>query len=105
MGRLAGVERDGEGLQKAFDSIRSYSAYVMNHQFDDVAGWELQNLLTSAAVMVSSAMVRTESRGVHFRSDYPNPDDDQWRRRLTVQINVDGGYPQRGPLLEPAPAV
>lgn len=103
MGRLVGVERDAEGLQKAADTIRSYSSYVMNHQFDDVAGWELQNLLTTAAVMVSSAMVRTESRGVHFRSDFPKQDDQNWRRHLTVQINVDGGYPQRTEMLEATP--
>ncbi|QDV44402.1 L-aspartate oxidase [Stieleria neptunia] len=103
MGRLVGVERDAEGLQKAADTIRSYAAYAMNHQFEDEAGWELQNLLTTAAIMVSSAMVRTESRGVHFRSDHPAQNDEQWRRHLTVQINVDGGYPQRGALLEPDP--
>ncbi len=97
MGRLVGVERDAEGLQKAADTIRSYAAYAMNHQFEDEAGWELQNLLTTAAIMVSSAMVRTESRGVHFRSDYPAQNDEQWRRHLTVQINVDGA------LLEPDP--
>ncbi|MCO8120592.1 L-aspartate oxidase [Stieleria sp. TO1_6] len=102
MGRFVGVERDAAGLQKAADTIRSYSAYVMNHQFSDESGWELQNLLTSAVIMVTSAMVRTESRGVHFRSDHPAPDDEHWRRHLTVQINVDGGYPQRGALLEPA---
>ena len=102
MGRLVGVERDAEGLQKAADTIRSYSSYVMNHQFNDERGWELQNLLTTAAIMVSTAMVRTESRGVHFRSDHPAPDDVHWRRHLSVQINVDGGYPQRGELLEPA---
>jgi L-aspartate oxidase len=102
MGRLVGVERTAEGLQEAADTIRSYSAYVMNRQFEDEAGWELQNLLTTAAIMVSSALVRTESRGVHFRSDYPAPDDENWRRHLSVQINVDGGYPQRGPLLQSA---
>ncbi len=104
MGRLVGVERDAEGLQKAEDTIRSYSAYVMNHQFDHESGWELQNLITTAAIMVSAAQVRTESRGVHFRSDHPNNDDENWRRHLTVQINVDGGYPQRGELLPPANA-
>lgn len=106
MGRLVGVERDAEGLQKAADTIRSYSSYVMHHQFNDEPGWELQNLLTTAAIMVSSAMVRTESRGVHFRSDYPARDDENWRRHLKVQINVEGGYPQRGDLLpvEPIPA-
>ena len=100
MGRLAGVERDGEGLQKAADNIRSYSAYAMGHQFDSVSGWELQNLLTTAAVMVASAMVRTESRGVHFRSDYPRQDDENWRRRICVQVDIDGGHPRRGNLLD-----
>ena len=95
MGRLAGVEREGEQLQKAADSIRSYSAYIMDHQFNSVAGWELQNLLTGAGVVVAAAMARTESRGVHFRSDFPQRDDETWRRHLTIQVDVDGGYPQR----------
>lgn len=102
MGRLVGVERDAEGLQKAADTIQSYASYVMNHQFEEERGWELQNLLTTAAIMVSSALVRTESRGVHFRSDYPTRDDEHWRRHLTVQIDVDGGHPQRGVLLHTA---
>jgi L-aspartate oxidase len=104
MGRLVGVERDGAGLQKASDMLRSFSAYVMNHQFYDVAGWELQNLMTTAGIMINAAMVRCESRGVHFRSDYPQPDDENWRRHLTVQIDVDGGYPRRTELLAKSPA-
>ncbi len=102
MGRLVGVERDGPGLQKAADTIGSYAAYVMNHQFDDEPGWELQNLLTTAAIMVNAAMARTESRGVHFRSDFPAPDDEHWRRHMTIKIDVDGGYPQQTNLLDPA---
>ena len=104
MGRLVGVHRDADGLQEAADSVRALAAYVMNHQFDTVEGWELQNLLTTASIMIVSAIERTESRGVHFRSDYPQRDDSNWRRHLTVQTNVDGGYPQRGELLQ-SPAV
>ncbi|MEO1618831.1 MAG: L-aspartate oxidase [Planctomycetota bacterium] len=103
MGRLCGVERSGDGLQKAADAVRSYAAYVMNHQFQNEAGWELQNLITTAGIMVHTALVRTESRGVHFRSDHPTADDENWRRRLTVQINVDGGYPQKTEMLPPSP--
>ncbi|MEM6469444.1 MAG: L-aspartate oxidase [Planctomycetota bacterium] len=103
MGRLCGVERTGEGLQKAVDAIRSYAAYAMRHQFSGEAGWELQNLITTAGVMAHAALVRTESRGVHFRSDHPKPDDENWRRRLTVQVDVDGGYPQKTDLLPPSP--
>ena len=100
MGRLVGVQRDAKGLQEAADSLRSFAAYVMAHQFHDIDGWELQNLLTTAAIMVDSALARTESRGVHFRDDHPKPDDDHWRRHITVQIDVDGGHPQIGELLE-----
>ena len=103
MGRLAGVERRAEGLREAADSSRSFAAYVMPHQFNTVEGWELQNLLLTAACMVDAAFARNESRGVHFRSDFPEPDDENWRRHLTIQIDVDGGHPKAGEKLRPAP--
>ncbi len=104
MGRLAGVQRSPDGLQEAADSISSFAAYVMRHQFDNVEGWELQNLLTTASCIVHAALARTESRGVHFRTDYPEPDDENWRRHLTIQINVNAGHPQPTEMLDPAEA-
>ncbi|WP_372722320.1 L-aspartate oxidase [Novipirellula sp.] len=101
MGRWAGVERDAEGLREAEDSIRSFAAYVMSRQFDTVEGWELQNMLLVASCVVRSALARNESRGVHFRSDFPQVDDENWRRHLTQQIDVDGGHPKIGEPLEP----
>ena len=105
MGRLVGVQRDADGLQEAADSIRSFAAYVMQHQFDSVSGWELQNLLTTAGCMVNAALTRTESRGVHFRTDHPAVDDENWRRHLTIQIDVNAGHPQLTEMLEPSEAV
>jgi L-aspartate oxidase len=96
MGRLAGVERTADELREAIDSIHSFASYVMPHQFDDIAGWELQNLIVTASCIVDAAMARSESRGVHFRSDFPTPDDEHWRRHLTLQVDVDGGYPKPG---------
>ncbi len=96
MGRLAGVERHAEGLREASDSIRSFAAYVMPYQFSSVEGWELQNLLLTASCMVEAALARKESRGVHFRRDFPSVDDEHWRRHLTLQIDVDGGHPKPG---------
>lgn len=105
MGRLAGVERRAEGLREAVDSIHSFAAYVMRYQFNTLEGWELQNLLLTASCMVDAALARNESRGVHFRSDFPAPDDERWRRHLTIQIDVDGGHPKAGAKLEPAKAI
>jgi L-aspartate oxidase len=101
MGRLVGVERRPQDLREAADSIRSFAAYVMRHQFDNLEGWELQNLLLVASCMVDAAIARNESRGVHFRSDFPKADDENWRRHLTMQIDVDGGHPKPGEKLEP----
>ncbi len=101
MGRLVGVVRDEAGLREAADSIQSFAAYAMKTQFDSLPGWELQNLLTTASCMVDAALVRTESRGVHFRSDYPQPDDHNWRRHLAIQIDVNAGHPMPMELREP----
>ena len=91
-------------MREAADSIRSFAAYAMTTQFDSLPGWELQNLLTTASCMVDAALVRTESRGVHFRSDYPQPDDQNWRRHLAIQIDVNAGHPMPMELREPAEA-
>lgn len=99
MGRLVGVQRDGEGLASANEQIRSLAAYVMRHQFNDVEGWELQNLLLTASAMTAAALARKESRGVHFRSDFPQVDNEYWRCHQTQQFDVDGGYPQRSELI------
>ena len=40
-------------------------------------GWELQNMLLVAQLVIASAAVRNESRGVHFRSDFPETDPNQ----------------------------
>lgn len=99
MGRLVGVQRDSEGLAAANEQIRLLAAYVMRHQFTDVEGWEMQNLLLTASAMTSAAMARKESRGVHFRTDFPEVDNENWRCHQTQKIDVDGGYPQRGELI------
>ena len=104
MGRWVGVQRDADGLQEAADSVRSFAAYVMGKQFETVEGWELQNLLTNASCMINTALARNESRGVHFRTDYPQTDDENWRRHMTIQIDVNAGHPQQSELLEPSEA-
>jgi succinate dehydrogenase / fumarate reductase flavoprotein subunit len=45
---------------------------------DLVEAFELQSLLDVAETIVTSALARTESRGAHYRSDFPKRDDAQW---------------------------
>jgi L-aspartate oxidase len=85
MWRSAGVKSAGPQLAEAADTIRRWCRYVLSRQLADPAGWELQNMLTVASLMVTSDLAREESRGVHLRSDFPDRDDAHWRRHLAVK--------------------
>lgn len=47
-----------------------------------MAYMEMMNMLTVANIVIEAARWRTESRGGHFRSDYPERDDMRWVRHL-----------------------
>jgi len=53
------------------------------------AEWETTNVHQVASVLTATALERTESRGGHFRSDYPVRDP-AWLQRLEVQLDADG---------------
>src|SRR5665213_503372 len=89
MWRNVGIERARERLEETREIIGFWGRYVMDKTFDPaasresaVAGWELQNMLTVCSLIAAAALVRTESRGVHFRTDFPARDDEHWRSHL-----------------------
>jgi L-aspartate oxidase len=90
MWRSASVRRNGPQLGDALQMIGRWCRYAMARQFADPAGWELQNMLTVASLMVSSALERTESRGVHMRTDFPDTDDEHWHRHWSVVRRSNG---------------
>ena len=45
-----------------------------------VQAFELENLLTNAAITIHSAEQRKESRGAHAREDFPDRDDKSWMK-------------------------
>jgi fumarate reductase (CoM/CoB) subunit A len=56
---------------------------------DLVAALELKNLLIVGEVIANAGMKRTESRGSHYREDFPERDDSNWQQAITVR-RVDG---------------
>lgn len=63
-----GVVRDRAGLAAALEAIEGLAASL------PPAAGEARNMIDAARVVARAALVRTESRGAHFRSDYPVAD-------------------------------
>jgi L-aspartate oxidase len=85
MWRRVGIERNEGFLDEAEENIDFWCRYVMVKEFHFRGGWELQNMLTLARIITVAAHRRQESRGVHFRDDFPEPDDEHWRTHSTFQ--------------------
>jgi succinate dehydrogenase / fumarate reductase flavoprotein subunit len=82
-----GIFRDADGLQVALENVkdlqdRFQKARVMDHgkrfNTDIMGALETENLLAFSKVIIASALDRTESRGAHARTDYPERDDENW---------------------------
>lgn len=85
MWRSMGVRRNAEGLHEGMENINRWSRYVFTRQFSSPTGWELQNMLCVAGLMIQAALLREESRGAHVRTDFPQSDDAHWNRHTTFQ--------------------
>jgi L-aspartate oxidase len=84
MWRNVGVRRQEERLEETIQTIQHYCSYVLSLQLESVDGWELQNMLTVSLQMATSALKRNESRGVHFRTDYP-AQSPEWQKHLAMR--------------------
>lgn len=88
MWRACGVRREAVGLAEAAESIGRWCRYVLSRQFSNPIGWELQDMLLVAGLMIEAATRRTETRGSHVRTDYPETDDQHWARHIAFQGNL-----------------
>jgi len=69
-----GLERDGAGLRGFLAELAALGAQVAAHPRHRAAA-EARNLVAVAEAMATCALFREESRGGHFRTDFPEPDD------------------------------
>ena len=84
MWRNVGLERAADRLRDTIEIVNFWCRYVLDKEFSEPAGWEVQNMLLAAGLIAGGALRRTESRGVHHRADFPGPDP-TWRRHLLVR--------------------
>jgi hypothetical protein len=86
MWRNVGIERSAVNLQAALHQIEFWDRYVGPHEFSITRGWELQNMLLVARLMITAALARKESRGTHSRTDFPNTDPNQIEHDCTSKF-------------------
>jgi L-aspartate oxidase len=82
MWRAAGLFRTRDGLQDAVTRLeRAYAAARIRLRADplDSDSWRYFNLVTVARLIARAALRREESRGGHFRADFPERNDREWR--------------------------
>ncbi len=78
-----GIVRSGEGLQGALKFFSSWD-HLNHHSNTAVVGLETINMLNLGHLMAKAALVRTESRGGHYRIDYASREDDLWCRHIVL---------------------
>lgn len=78
MWRHMGVQRAETGLAEVDQKLGFWMRILAQHTPAEPRAWELVNMLTLARLATFAARARTESRGVHFRTDHPEPDE-TWR--------------------------
>lgn len=84
MWRNVGITRSAKPLKEVQEIIKFWQRYVMDKVFDSPEGWECQNMLTVSLLMAQSAEKRQESRGVHFRRDFPDTDNENFKKHIEL---------------------
>jgi len=85
MSRYVGVLRTPEGLDKAEIILQTLASNASPDVIPTRKAFEATNMLTIAACVVESAQARTESRGCHRRTDFPEALE-SWQRHLSCRI-------------------
>ena len=88
-----GIIRDAERLHSALQEIRHLRTEAQNLVAEDhqelQSSLEIQDMLKTAEVIILAALERKESRGAHFRADYPKMDP-AWEQNIRIHQDQDG---------------
>lgn len=84
MWQHAGLVRDAAGLQNALQTLNQLQNRFGRPQAARDA-IELANMIAVGRLITQAALTREESRGAHFRSDFPQTDNVHWQRHVILQ--------------------
>jgi L-aspartate oxidase len=87
MSRHVAVVRDAEGLREAADDLRRVAKMLQAQPGLNREVWEAKNMVLAASAITVAATLREESRGAHFRADFPETDPEFNRCHLLHDPN------------------
>lgn len=82
MTKYVGIIRDREGLLCAKNKVNEYYDAIKDMENSTTWDFELQNMLLLSKLVVESALEREESRGAHYRRDFPETNDVKWKKNI-----------------------
>ncbi len=82
MTKYVGIIRDAAGLYKALKVVMDIKDKIIECENASIYDFILQNDVMIAEVIIMSAIERRESRGAHYRSDFPQTNDTRWRKNI-----------------------
>jgi L-aspartate oxidase len=88
MSEHIGVLRHAKGLETAQRELAEVPSGIPVPCGTE--NWEATNLHTVASVLATVVRLREETRGSHWRDDFPDRDDENWRVHLDVAMQSDG---------------
>jgi L-aspartate oxidase len=80
---------DNVGVIRDAESITTALRMILELEQQNAGGQRLSNMLTTAKLITTAAFTRKESRGGHFRSDYPAPDEKLAKRSFLTLAKAD----------------
>lgn len=101
MDQHAGVLRSQDSLEAASSDLAGLAS--RDGAYPCTEDWETTNIHAIATVLVHQALLRQETRGSHWREDFPERNDERWRVRLVSSLDERGKLRTRiSPLGSPA---
>ena len=84
--QYAGIVRDGDGLRRGLQIISEMSKNWQASSLPSIDQMETSNLRAIAELILQSALIRLESRGAHFRTDFPARNDEKFQFHSCVDL-------------------